>query len=201
MALFDTQLAVLANQAMNYFVTGAPPRRMGNAHPNLVPYQVFEALDGPLIVACGNDRQARDFCRIVGRADLADDPAYRSNADRIRGREAYIGALADATKRVSREDLLAALEKASVPAGPINTVAEAFADVQAIARGMRLDLPATDVRGGVAPAQRAPIRIDGAGMVAARAAPTLGEHTYDVLAALGYDDAASERLKLAGVIG
>jgi crotonobetainyl-CoA:carnitine CoA-transferase CaiB-like acyl-CoA transferase len=201
MALFDTQLAVLANQAMNYFVTGASPRRMGNAHPNLVPYQVFEALDGPLIVACGNDRQARDFCRIVGRADLADDPAYRSNADRIRRREAYIGALAEATKRVCREDLLAALEKASVPAGPINTVAEAFEDPQAIARGMRLELPATDVRGGVAPAQRAPIRIDGAGMVAARAAPTLGEHTHDVLAELGYDETASKRLKVAGVVG
>ena len=201
MALFDTQLAVLANQAMNYFVTGAPPRRMGNAHPNLVPYQVFEALDGPVIVACGNDRQARDFCRIVGRADLADDPAYRSNADRIRGRQAYIGALAEATKRVSREDLLAALETSNVPAGPINTVAEAFADPQAIARGMRVDVSASEVRGGTAPAQRAPIRIDGAGMVADHSAPTLGAHRYEVLAALGYDETATERLKLAGVVG
>ena len=201
MALFDTQLAVLANQAMNYFVTGKPPRRMGNAHPNLVPYQVFEALDGPVIVACGNDRQARDFCRIVGRADLADDPAYRSNADRIRNREAYIDALAEATQRVRRDDLLAALEKASVPGGPINTVAEAFADPQAIARGMRLDLPASDVRGGTAPTQRAPIRLDGAGMVAERAAPRLGEHTHEILAALGYDEAASARLKEAGVVG
>ena len=107
MALFDTQLAVLANQAMNYFVTGAAPRRMGNAHPNLVPYQVFEAADGPLIVACGNDRQARDFCRIVGRADLADDPTYRSNADRIKNRVEYIAALGggdltDASRRVAR---------------------------------------------------------------------------------------------------
>ena len=201
MALFDTQLAVLANQAMNYFVTGKPPRRMGNAHPNLVPYQVFEALDGPVIVACGNDRQARDFCRIVGRADLADDPAYRSNADRIRNREAYIDALAEATRRIRRNDLLAALEKASVPGGPINTVAEAFADPQAIARGMRLDLPASDVRGGTAPTQRAPIRLDGAGMVAEHAAPRLGEHTHEVLAALGYDESASARLKEAGVVG
>ena len=201
MALFDTQLAVLANQAMNFFVTGAPPRRMGNAHPNLVPYQVFEALDGPVIVACGNDRQARDFCRIVGRADLNDDPAYRSNADRIKNRAAYIGALAEATLQVRRADLLAALEAANVPAGPINTVAEAFADPQALARGMRLDLPATDVRGGTAPAQRAPIRIDGVGQVAERAAPRLGEHTREVLAALGLDEAAEARLREAGVVG
>jgi crotonobetainyl-CoA:carnitine CoA-transferase CaiB-like acyl-CoA transferase len=201
MALFDTQLAVLANQAMNYFVTGAPPRRMGNAHPNLVPYQVFETRDGPVIVACGNDRQARDFCRIVGRADLAEDPLYRSNADRIRGRDAYVGALAEATRRVHREDLLAALEKANVPAGPINTVAEAFADPQAIARGMRVELPASEVRGGSAPSQRAPILIDGAGMVAARAAPRLGEHSCEVLTALGYDDAVRERLKSEGVLG
>lgn len=201
MALFDTQLAVLANQAMNYFVSGKSPRRMGNAHPNLVPYQVFEALDGPVIVACGNDRQAHDFCRIVGRADLNDDPAFRSNADRIKGRAAYIGAVAEATRRVRREDLLEALEKANVPAGPINTVAQAFADPQAIARGMRLDLPATDVRGGTAPAQRSPIRIDGVGQAAERAAPRLGEHTSEVLAALGYDEAAGEALRAAGVVG
>ncbi len=148
MALFDTQLAVLANQAMNYFVSGAPPRRMGNAHPNLVPYQVFEAADGPLIVATGNDRQARDFCRIVGRADLGLDPAYKTNADRIRRRAEYIGELSEATRRMRRAELLEALEAAQVPAGPINTVAEAFADPQAIARGMRTVLPATAVRGG-----------------------------------------------------
>ena len=201
MALFDTQLAVLANQAMNYFVTGTPPRRMGNAHPNLVPYQVFEAADGPVIVACGNDRQARDFCRIVGRADLNDDPKYRSNADRIRNRVAYIDALSQATRRVKRADLLAALEAANVPGGPINTVAEAFADPQAQARAMRVDLPATDVRGGTAPAQRAPIRLDGVGQVAERSAPRLGEHTREVLAALGLDEAAAERLRAAGVVG
>ena len=201
MALFDTQLAVLAHQAMNYFVSGKPPRRMGNAHPNLVPYQVFEALDGPVIVACGNDRQARDFCRIVGRADLNDDPAYRFNADRIRNRGAYIDALAQATRRIRREDLLSALETANVPGGPINTVAEAFADPQGIARGMRVDLPATGVRGGMAPAQRAPIRLDGEGLVAAHAAPRLGEHTREVLAALGYDETAGEDLRAAGVVG
>ena len=201
MALFDTQLAILANQAMNYFVSGEPPRRMGNAHPNLVPYQVFEAADGPLIVATGNDRQARDFCRIVGRADLADDPAYASNADRIRRRAEYIGELAKATARLRRAELLETLEAAHVPAGPINTVAEAFADPQARARAMQMELPATGARGGFAPALRAPMKIDGEGLVAERAAPRLGEHTDAVLAELGYDKAERERLRAAAVIG
>jgi crotonobetainyl-CoA:carnitine CoA-transferase CaiB-like acyl-CoA transferase len=201
MALFDSQLAVLANQAMNYMVSGASPRRMGNAHPNLVPYQVFETLDGPVIVATGNDRQARDFCRIVGRADLADDPAYATNADRIRRRDVYIGELTQATRGMRRAALLDALEAANVPAGPINTVAEAFADPQAIARGMRTELPATGARGGRAPAMRSPMAIDGSHMVADRAAPRLGEHTDAVLADLGYDVAARARLRERGVIG
>jgi crotonobetainyl-CoA:carnitine CoA-transferase CaiB-like acyl-CoA transferase len=201
MALFDTQLAVLANQAMNYLVSGTPPRRMGNAHPNLVPYQVFEAADGPVIVATGNDRQARDFCRIVGRADLADDPAYRTNADRIRRRAEYIGELSKAMRGMRRAELLEALEAASVPAGPINTVAEAFADPQAIARGMRTELPATAARGGSAPAMRSPMAIDGEHLVADRAAPRLGEHTEAVLAGLGYGEAEQQRLREAGVVG
>ena len=201
MALFDTQLAMLANQAMNYFVSGRSPRRMGNAHPNLAPYQVFESADGPVIVATGNDRQARDFCRIVGRPDLAENPAYATNADRLARRGEYIGALADATRRMGRAELLEALERANVPAGPINTVEQAFADPQAVARGMRTQLPATDARGGVAPAMRAPMIFDGEAAIAERAAPRLGEHTRGVLAGLGYDEATLARLRAAGVVG
>ena len=201
MALFDTQLAVLANQAMNYMVSGHSPRRMGNAHPNLAPYQVFEAADGPLIVATGNDRQARDFCRIVGRADLADDPAFASNADRLARRSEYVGALADATVKMHRADLIAALEKANVPAGPINTVAQAFAEPQAVARAVRTELPATKVSGGSAPALRSPMRIDGEAHVAGRAAPRLGEHTQDVLAELGFSEVERARLAASGVVG
>ncbi len=201
MALFDTQLAVLANQAMNYLASGVPPRRMGNAHPNLVPYQVFEAADGPVIVATGNSRQARDFERIVGRADLGLDPAFAANADRIRHRAEYIGALSAATAKMRRADLLDALEAANVPAGPINTLAEAFADPQAEARRMRTDLPATGARGGTAPAVRSPMVFDGEGLTAERAAPRLGEHTEAVLAGLGYDEAETARLRARGVVG
>ena len=199
MALFDTQISVLSNQALNFLVSGRAPHRMGNAHPNLVPYQVFEAADGPLIVATGNDRQARDFCRIVGRADLADDPAYATNAQRILGRAKYIGALSEATGRMRRAELLDALERAKVPAGPINTVAEAFADPQAVFRGVQREAPATGVRGGVAPAMRSPMVMDGEGLGAERAAPRLGEHTDEILAQLGYDEAERERLRKTGV--
>jgi crotonobetainyl-CoA:carnitine CoA-transferase CaiB-like acyl-CoA transferase len=201
MALFDTQISVLANQAQNYLVSGRVPRRMGNAHPNLVPYQVFQAADGPIIVATGNDRQSRDFCRIVGREDLASDPQYASNADRIRHRAKFIGALAEAVAGLNRADLLAALEAANVPAGPINTVAEAFADPQAIARGMRIDLPATGVRGGTAPSVRSPIMLDGEPYAADRSAPRLGEHTDEVLAGLGFGEEALAGLRARGVIG
>ncbi len=201
MALFDTQISVLANQAMNYLVSGHTPRRMGNAHPNLVPYQVFEAADGPLIVATGNDRQSRDFCRIVGREDLARDPRFATNADRIRNRVEFIGALAEATARHRRDDLLVALEANHVPAGPINTVAETFADPQALARGMRIDLPATDVRGGFAPSVRSPMVLDGERLAAPRAAPRLGEHTDEVLGELGFAATEIADWRARGIVG
>ena len=133
--------------------------------------------------------------------DLAENPLYASNADRILRRAEYIAALSEATRRMRRADLLDALEAANVPAGPINTLAEAFADPQALARGMRTELPATGVRGDVAPAVRSPMLIDGAALIADRAAPLLGEHTEAVLTALGYDAGERERLRGAGVVG
>jgi len=201
MALFDTQISVLSNQALNYLVSGRAPHRMGNAHPNLVPYQVFQAADGPLIVATGNDRQCWDFCRIVGRADLAADPQYARNADRIRNRAKFIGALAEATVQHRRADLLAALEAAHVPAGPINSVAEAFADPQTLARRMRIDLPAPGVRGGTAPSVRSPMVLDGEAFAAETAAPRLGEHTADVLSELGLAAVDIARLRERKVVG
>jgi crotonobetainyl-CoA:carnitine CoA-transferase CaiB-like acyl-CoA transferase len=201
MALLDTQVGILANQALNFFVSGRSPRRMGNAHPNLVPYQVFQAADGPLVIATGNTRQSRDLCRIVGLATLADDPRYADNDGRVRNRESFIGALSEAIARMPRARLLAELEAATVPAGPINTIAEAFADPQVVWRGMRVDLPATGVRGGSAPAVRAPIMLDGEAFSASDAAPRLGEHTDAVLAQLGFAANEIGKLRERGVVG
>jgi crotonobetainyl-CoA:carnitine CoA-transferase CaiB-like acyl-CoA transferase len=201
MALLDTQVGILANQALNYFVSGYSPRRMGNAHPNLVPYQVFQAADGPLVIATGNTRQSRDLCRVAGLAALAEDPRYADNAGRVRNRESFIGALSEAIARMPRAILLAELEAANVPAGPINTIAEAFADPQVVLRKVRVDLPATGARGGLAPAVRAPITLDGETFAAGAAAPRLGEHTSAVLAELGFATAEIGALRERGVVG
>ncbi len=201
MALLDTQVSVLANQALNFLVSGKSPRRLGNAHPNIVPYQVFEAADGPLIVAAGNDRQTRDFCRILGLEALAADPAYATNAERVRNRDSFVAALAEAARTMPRAALLAALEGAGVPAGPINTVEQVFADPQVKARGLRLDLPATGARGGAAPSVRSPLVIDGEPAAADAAAPRIGEHTDEVLGELGLSASEIAGLRAAGAIG
>ncbi|HLH51958.1 MAG TPA: CaiB/BaiF CoA-transferase family protein, partial [Roseiarcus sp.] len=124
MALMDAQVAVLANQALNFLVSGVAPRRLGNAHPNLVPYQVFKVADGHIIIATGNDRQTRDLCRVLGVEELAGDPRFLRNSDRIAHREVFIALLEERTRTFRAAELLAALEKAVVPAGPINSVAQ-----------------------------------------------------------------------------
>ena len=139
---------------------------LGNAHPNIVPYQVFRVADGHIIIAAGNDRQTRDFCRILGLDGLADEARFRTNADRVANRPDFVARLEAACARFPAAALLAALEAAAVPAGPINTVAEVFSDPQVIARGLRLDLPATGAAGGTVPSVRAPIMIDGEPMAA-----------------------------------
>jgi glutaryl-CoA transferase len=201
MALMDVQVGVLANQALNYLVSGQAPRRLGNAHPNIVPYQVFRVADGHIIIAAGNDRQTWDLCRILGLGGLAEDPRFRTNADRVANRAAFVALLEGACARFPAAALLAALEAAAVPAGPINNLAEVFADPQVIARGMRIDLPATGAAGGTVPSVRAPIRLDGEAMAAATAAPRLGEHSQGVLAELGMTGEEIAALRSGGIVG
>jgi crotonobetainyl-CoA:carnitine CoA-transferase CaiB-like acyl-CoA transferase len=181
MALLDVQTSVLANQAMNYLASGKSPRRMGNAHPNIVPYQVFPVADGHVIVAVGNDGQFARFSAVLGRPELAQDDRFKTNAGRVSQRAELVPILTELTLKTTRDALLSALERQGVPAGPINTVEDVFADPQVIARGMRIDLAATAAKAGAIPSVRSPIVMDGHPMAASRSSPRLGEHTDEVL--------------------
>ena len=138
LSLLDTGVAVLANQAMNQMIGGVTPRRLGNAHPNIVPYQAFPASDGHVIIACGNDRQFAGLCRALRLEGLAENPDYATNPARVANRAALVPLIAEATTRTTRAAIIAALEDAGVPAGPINSVADALAEPQIEARGLRI---------------------------------------------------------------
>jgi crotonobetainyl-CoA:carnitine CoA-transferase CaiB-like acyl-CoA transferase len=181
MALLDVQTSVLANQAMNYLASGRTPRRMGNAHPNIVPYQVFPVADGHVIVAVGNDSQFARFTKVLGAPHLARDERFRTNAGRVRERAVLVPLLTGLTLTTTRDALLADLEREGVPAGPINTVGDVFDDPQVVARGLRIDLPSASARAGSIPSVRSPIVLDGRPMTAATPSPGLGEHTQAVL--------------------
>lgn len=182
MALFDAQISVLANQNLNYLVSGTPPTRMGNAHPNIAPYEVLPVKDGHFILATGNDNQFRKFCAVIGREELADDPAFINNSARVANRVALHDHMVKALADRNREDILASLEKAHVPASPINDIGQTFADPQVIARGMRLDLDDGD--GNALPSVRAPIVLSETPLTYNRPSPRLGEHTSEILAEL-----------------
>ncbi|MFG1238725.1 CaiB/BaiF CoA-transferase family protein [Xanthobacter autotrophicus DSM 597] len=182
MALLDTQVGVLANQAMNYLTSGKAPKRMGNAHPNIVPYQVFPCADGYFIAAIGNDGQFARFCAVLGAPELAQEEDYRTNPARVANRAVLVPKLTALTMAFARDDLLAALEAKGVPAGPINTVSQVFEDPQVKARGLRVDL--AEAGGGTIPAVASPIVLDGVRQVAKSASPRLGADTDAVLAAL-----------------
>jgi crotonobetainyl-CoA:carnitine CoA-transferase CaiB-like acyl-CoA transferase len=184
-ALVDSQVGVLANQALNYLVSGKVPTRIGNAHPNIVPYQVFPVADGHIIIATGNDNQFAKLCAVLGQAGIADEPSYRTNSDRLHHREELIARLAALTKRWSRADLLAKLESVQVPAGPINPLDRVFTDPQVVHRGMRIERPSAAAKGGTIPGVRTPIIIDDKPMAAERPAPRLGEHTAEILREIG----------------
>jgi crotonobetainyl-CoA:carnitine CoA-transferase CaiB-like acyl-CoA transferase len=174
MALMDVQVAMLANQAMNYLAGGTVPAAMGSAHPNIVPYQPFATRDGAVMVAAGTDAQYRAFCAVLGADALAADPRFTTNAGRVAGRATLVPALEALAARWARAPLLTALEAAGVPAGPVNDIAQVFADPQVIHRAMRM--PA-----GV----RSPIVMDGTVAASDRPAPALGEHTDEILHELG----------------
>lgn len=185
LALLDSVTAILANQAMNYLVSGTAPRRLGNAHPNIVPYQVFPASDGHLIIAVGNDSQFVKLCEILGRQDLSSNRDYMTNAGRVARREDLVPVLLKETVRFTRDGLLAELEKRGVPAGPINSVADVFADPQVIHRQMQVNLQMPAAASGSIPSVRTPIRFSESTLVLDKASPGLGEHTDEILAELG----------------
>lgn len=182
MALFDTQISALGNQNLNYLVSGKSPVQMGNAHMNIAPYEVVPVRDGHIILAVGNDGQFAKFCAAVGLDDLPANPDFATNPARVANRAKLRERMVEALKVFDRDPLLAKLEAASVPASPINTIGQMFADPQTIARGMRLDLD--DGQGNLLPSVRAPMVMSGTPLVYERPSPRLGEHTQEILAEL-----------------
>ena len=174
LALMDVATSIMANQGMNYLVSGVAPGKMGNAHPNLAPYAVFDCADGWIIIATGNDAQYQRLVQVLGLTDMAGDPRFASNADRIANRAAMTKGLTTATRSWTKADLLAACEAAGVPAGPINDLAEVFADPQVVARAMQI------APGGI-PGIRSPMSFSGADLALDRPSPKLGEHQAEVL--------------------
>lgn len=168
MALLDCAVAVTGNQAMNYLTTGTPPTRLGNAHPNLTPYEVFETSDGHIIIATGNDGQFQRLCELLGLDGMGTDPDYASNSDRVANRAAMNARIEAATRMRTRDELLAICEVHNVPAGPINTMEDTFNDPQVKARGMQIELD------GV-PGINSPFKFSGAELALHRPAPKLGE--------------------------
>ncbi len=185
MALLDTMISVLANQALFYLVSGTPPKRMGNAHPAVVPYQTFPCSDGYMLIACGNDTQFERMMAVLGAPEMAKDERYVTNAGRVVNRGTLIPRLCELTPKFTRAELTAQLEAVGVPAGPINSIADAFADPQVIARGLRVDRPHPDAKGGSIPGVRSPITINGTRAAAGRAQPKVGEHTQEILSEIG----------------
>ncbi len=198
-ALLDVQVACLANQAMNYLTTGAAPKRLGNAHPNIVPYQDFPSADGNFILAVGNDGQFRKFCEVAGVAHLADDLRFATNKARVAHRVELIPLLRQATVFKTTAQWIELLETAGVPCGPINDLPQVFADPQVQARGLRLDLP--NALGSTTPQVASPLRLSATPVAYRSAPPLLGQHTDDLLERLlGMTEAQVAELRKAGVI-
>jgi len=194
MALFDTQLAMLANQASNALTSGNDPPRQGNTHPNIVPYQPFDAADQPIIIAIGNERQFARLAEICGHAEWTSDERFASNGARVANREEMVRLVGEAIAQRPAMEWLERLEKAGIPAGPINRISQALGDVQARHRRMVRSIAGMPLVGS-------PLRIDGKRADSDLPPPGLGEHTGEVLSGLGVDADEATRLQTEGVIG
>lgn len=199
MALLDCQVAMLANAASNYLVSRERPRRWGNAHPNVVPYETFKTRDDWIILAVGNDGQFGRFCDLAGCAELARDPRFVSASARTVNREALIPLLRTVIAHQPAAHWIAELERAGVPCGSINAIDQVFENPQVRARGMQIALRRSN--GVEVPLVRNPIVFSDTPTVAERAPPLLGEHTDDVLSELGHDADAIAALRAAGIVG
>ena len=199
MALLDTQVSWLANQNLNYLVSGEVPKRWGNAHPNLTPYQAFPTADGNLILAIGNDGQFRRFCQVAGLDGVAADARFVDNRSRLANRPALVEIVAGAIRTKTTAQWMDALEAVGVPCGPINTVKDVFEDPQVRHRGLRFSLP--HPRAGTVPQVANPIRYSRTDIEYHAAPPTLGQHTDEVLGGLlGMDAGEIESLRARGVL-
>jgi len=199
MALLDVQVACLANQAMNYLTTGVAPERLGNAHPNIVPYQDFPTADGDFILTVGNDSQFAKFARVAGHPEWASDPRFASNQQRVANRKQLIPLIRQATVFKTTEQWVAELEVAGVPCGPINDLSQVFADPQVVARELAIHMQ--HPLAGTVPTVASPLRLSASPVEYRHAPPLLGEHTKEVLQQLLNMDALTyDQLHAAGVV-
>lgn len=200
LSLFDSQLAWLINVGTAHLMTGETPVRLGNGHPTIVPYNAYEASDGLFIIAIGNDAQFRRFCAAAGAPGLADDPRFLTNAARVRHREIIDAEVNRLTRRRTRAEWADLLDPLGVPVGPINTVAEAFAEPQALARGARVSQPHATAASGTVETIANPIRYSDTPVAYRRPPPRRGEHSREVLHEFGYDDAAIDALAARRIV-
>jgi crotonobetainyl-CoA:carnitine CoA-transferase CaiB-like acyl-CoA transferase len=200
LALLDVEVACLANQGLNYLITGDPPRRMGNAHPSIVPYQDFPTSDGAMMVAVGNDAQFQRFCSVLGETAWAHDSSYVTNHARVRNRVDLVSKICTRTRTRATKDWIVMLESVNVPCGPINDIGDVFQDQQVLARGLQMRLAHASAAGTV-PSVASPLRLSETPVEYRRAPPLLGQHTAEILCGeLGFTQAEVAELARKGVI-